>query len=111
MSVLSSPAWTLTLALTAIIEGLTCLFRFGFRLESTRDTASWVAPLTFGIRIHHGYVGVLLCLASWLLIRREPARRATLICGAALALSDLIHHFVVLWLVTGDPQFDLFYPR
>ncbi|HNV68352.1 MAG TPA: hypothetical protein PKO06_01545 [Candidatus Ozemobacteraceae bacterium] len=105
------PTALLTLILTTIIEGVTCLFRFGFKLESTRDTASWVAPLTFGVRIHHGYIGVLLCVVTWLWVRREPTRRALLIIGSALALSDLIHHFVVLWLVTGDPQFDLTYPR
>jgi hypothetical protein len=26
-----------------------------------------------------------------------------------LLASDLVHHFVVLWLLTGSPQFDLFY--
>lgn len=96
--------------LTVLIEGVTCLFRFGLKLESTRDTASWVAPLTFGLRIHHGYVGFLLCLVAMVLAKEENLRRAALLVGLPLVLSDLIHHFIVLWLVTGDPQFDLWYP-
>ena len=39
------------------------------------------------------------------------ARNATLLLGAALFLSDMVHHFLVLWPVTGSPQFDLVYPE
>lgn len=102
--------WKWVFLLTALIEGVTCLFRFGMKLESTRDTASWVAPLTLGLRIHHGYVGLLLCLTALFLARESMTRRMALFVGLPLLLSDLIHHFVVLWLVTGDPQFDLWYP-
>ncbi|NLI76360.1 MAG: hypothetical protein GX442_07960 [Candidatus Riflebacteria bacterium] len=93
----------------ALIEGVTALFRFGLGLESTRDTAATVGRLTGGIRIHHGYIGVLLLLIARRLVREGPARRWALILGWSLALSDLIHHFVVLWLATGSPQFDLVY--
>lgn len=30
--------------------------------------------------------------------------------GAALILSDLAHHFLVLWPIAGDPHFDWVYP-
>lgn len=98
-----------TLVLTALLEGITAGGRFGLRLESTRDTASTVGRLTGGIRIHHGYIGVLLLLIAWRWAREGPARRWGLIVGWSLVLSDLIHHFVVLWLATGSPQFDLVY--
>lgn len=97
------------LAGAALIEGVTAFFRFGLGLESTRDTASTVGRLTGGIRIHHGYLGVLLLLIAWRWAREGPARRWGLVIGWSLVLSDLIHHFVVLWLATGSPQFDLVY--
>ena len=91
------------------IEAVTCVMRFGFGLESTRDTAA-LGSLTGGIRIHHSYIGALMLIASWFM-RRDTALRAwCLRLGAALLLSDLIHHFGVLWLTEGDPQFDLTYP-
>ena len=47
------------LLLAAAIELVTVMLRFGFDMQSTRDTA-WLAPFTFGFRIHHGYFGVIL---------------------------------------------------
>ena len=96
------------LALTAAIEIVTCLLRFYLNLEATRDTAD-LGLFTFGLRIHHGYVGVVVILLG-LLLARGPILTWTLIIGAALLFSDLIHHFLVLWPMTGSPQFDFFYP-
>ena len=96
------------LALTALFEAVTCLFRFGLGLQSTKDTG-FLKTLTFGLRIHHGYIGVLMLGVAGLM----PANnlRAWVVrIGAALVLSDLAHHFLVLWPITGDPHFDLVYP-
>ena len=41
------------------VEALTVGSRFGLGLEATRDTGL-LSYLTYGIRIHHGYVGLLL---------------------------------------------------
>ena len=101
-----------TLLLTLLIESVTLLFRFGFGLEATRDTASSVGRLTFGLRIHHGYIGLLLLpVAAYLRSRFpfSPWPSRLLALGGAMALSDFIHHFLVLWPVTGSPQFDLWY--
>lgn len=92
--------------LTVVFETLTLALRFGAGLESTRDTAP-LGRLTFGLRIHHSYIGALMMLAAhWL---RGPWKMWTLRIGAALLASDLIHHFAVLWPVVGSPQFDLTY--
>ena len=96
------------LLLAAAIEIVTCLLRFSLHLEAARDTRV-LGGLTFGLRIHHGYVGLAMMIAG-LLAARGPWRRRLLVVGAALALSDLVHHFVVLWFVIGDPQFHLVYP-
>lgn len=100
------------LLLTLLFETLTLVLRFGLQLESTRDTASTIGLLTFGIRIHHGYCGALLILIAWGISREAPQlSRYGYLLGWALFLSDTIHHFFVLWPLTGSPQFDLFYPR
>lgn len=96
---------------TVLFEVITCVLRFGCRLESTRDTASTIGRLTCGVRIHHSYIGALLILlACWLWDRFPRVTWWALTIGLGLFLSDLIHHFLVLWLVDGDPQFHLVYP-
>ena len=102
MSPKAAAAWCL--ALTIGIELFTCLLRFGFSLESQKDTA-WMAPFTFGYRDHHGYWGILLAVIAAFGWRRRTIRNALLIVGGALFLSDMIHHFLVLWPVTGSPEF------
>jgi hypothetical protein len=96
------------LALAVPIELITDLARFGLNLQATRDTGV-LAHLTFGLRIHHGYLGLLLCMLAWL--RPGLWRNLALVLGAALLTSDLAHHFAVLWPITGSPQFDLVYPQ
>lgn len=101
-----------TVIWTMIFVAVTCLLRFGLRLESTRDTASTIGVLTFGLRIHHSYIGIALIPIAMLCERRWPQiARQVLLIGMGLVLSDLIHHFVVLWYFAGSPQFDLFYVR
>ena len=100
-----------SVVLTAAIELLTVMLRFGLQLEATRDTASTVGMLTRGIRIHHGYVGVLFVIAALFCVRiRTALSRWMLVAGIALLGSDLVHHFLVLWLAVGSPEFHLVYP-
>lgn len=96
--------------LTVVIELLCILARFGLGFESTVSTASTIGVLTFGLRIHHGYVGALLIVLTWLLRLPSEWLRWFQIIGLALFVSDLVHHFFVLWPLTGSPQFDLVYP-
>jgi len=100
-------AWCLLLA--AAIEILTCLLRFGFHLEASRDT-DFLCGITCGLRIHHAYLGLVLIVLG-LLFARGPVLQWSVIVGAALVISDLVHHFLVLWTVTGKPEFQLFYPH
>ncbi len=98
-----------TLLLTAAIELTTLFFRFAVGMESTRHT-SFLAGFTLGMRIHHGYWGLLLLAVGWLAVRRRGWRNLLIMIGAALVLSDLIHHFLILWPITGSAEFDLWYP-
>jgi hypothetical protein len=100
--------WLYGLVLAAIFEAITAALRFGVDLQIRQDTA-FMAPLTFGWRIHHGYTGTAILLAA-LAIPAGPWRRWTVVLGLALLGSDLAHHFLILWPLTGSPEFDLRYP-
>jgi hypothetical protein len=106
-----TPARVLLLGLfcAVIIEAVTALMRFGLDLQVTRDTGV-IGNYTFGMRIHHGYAGILLLLLASV-FRRPGQRKLVLIIAMGLIFSDLLHHFLVLWPLTGSPQFDLYYPR
>lgn len=97
------------LGLTLAFEGLTCWLRFGRGLTSRNDTR-FMARLTGGIRIHHGYVGLVMMAVVAAIPGVAGAEWAWRI-GWALFLSDAVHHFLVLWPITGSPEFDLTYPR
>ena len=90
------------------MEALTCLLRFGAHMTAG-DSMHWMSSVTFGWRIHHGYVGVLLACCS-LLFRPGWLRNSLLMIGTGLFVSDLVHHFAVLWPLTGSPELLLRYP-
>ena len=48
-------------------------------------------------------------LAFWLERQFPKSSFRLLAVGIGLFVSDMIHHFVVLWIITGNPQFDLLY--
>ena len=97
---------------TGIIEAVSIFLRFGLDIVASRDTQSTVAPLTGNLRIHHGYIGIVLLLLAWFLFKLYPkTARGLGILGAALVLSDLIHHLLVLWPLTGSPELHFFYPN
>lgn len=104
--------WVQIILLTIVLELLTLILRFGMKLESTRDTASTIGRVTFGVRIHHGYCGAVIVLVAWSLSQTHRRLSHILyVVGWALFISDAVHHFLVLWPITGSPQFDLLYPR
>jgi hypothetical protein len=98
------------IGLTLVFEAVTCAFRWGLGLQSTRDTA-FIAPLTRGIRVHHGYVGAACSFGAFAAHGSGWLLAWAFRIGLALVISDLVHHFVVLLWTTGDHQFDLTYPR
>ena len=99
------------IALTAVIELLCVILRFGFGAESTTATASTIGVLTLGIRIHHGYLAAPLIPLGLAWNRGTKSFGWFLfVIGVSLLLSDLIHLFLVLWPMTGSPHFDFTYP-
>jgi len=96
--------WTmaaLVLAWTAGFELVTCVGRFGFGLRS-RIWVDRYRPYTLGVRVHHAYFAAPVLPAA-LLVPMEGWLQAQFIAAAAgLVLSDLLHHFVVLPVLTGE---------
>ncbi len=84
------------------------VLRFGFGLQAHTSTA-WMARFTFGYRDHHGYWGILLLVIAAFAWKRRSLRNALLMIGGALFLSDMIHHFLVLWPIMGSPEFYIRY--
>jgi len=92
------------LILTTAFEAFTCLLRFGLGLKATHH----LAPLhkrTLNLRIHHSYVGAALTLFALTFPSADPLAPWTLRLGIALLASDLIHHFLILWPITGRHEF------
>ena len=100
--------WGSTLVLTAAFEILTIFCRFGLGI-SIKTREKQIKKFTLGVRIHHGYLGLglmLLCggIYYWELLELGYLCLLSII-GWVLLLSDLIHHFLVLKLITGNSEF------
>jgi len=107
----SRARWILLAAgLTIAFEAVTLALRLGMGMESHVATAG-LAAFTMGLRFHHGYLGLLALVAAAWARRKHPehAERLSAV-GVGLVLSDAVHHFVVLWALTGAPSFDFAYP-
>ncbi len=91
----------LTLATTVVFEVLTCAGRFFLGLRS-REIAPRYKRYTLGVRIHHGYVGAVAVPPSFLVSSDPVFSPIFLAVAGGLILSDLVHHFLVLPLTTGE---------
>jgi len=98
--------------LALVFELVTVVLRFGCGLRAGAVTAP-VGKLTGGLRIHHAYVGVLI--SALVVLAGKLLTDTAFVCGLAsglgLVASDLAHHFIVLWAVTGSHEFHIFYEQ
>jgi hypothetical protein len=96
------------LVCTLICELSTCVGRFGFKI-SLKEKEQVIKKLTLGIRIHHGYVGIGMILAAVVanayVSSHSPWPSLLGVVGWGLLLSDTIHHFLVLYFMTGKTEF------
>ena len=89
---------------TVIGEAGTVVVQFLLRWKF-RFVARLVGAITRGVRVHHGYLGAAALLAARLVPLAPAWRHLAFIAGGALVLTDLVHHTLVLWLLTGAPAF------
>lgn len=100
------PDLTTVLAWAVVIEAITILLRFGGKVSSQRLIKKVIKRfhLRFLPHIHHGMIGITLAVLG------EIFGRGMLVnVGLGLLISDIIHHMVILWLLTGSPEFRLLY--
>jgi hypothetical protein len=94
------------LVLLVVIEIVTLIGRFGLGMRAA-DHRDELVRLTLGLRVHHGYPGLLL-VAVWLVARLLHARGhwpgVVGAVGIGLLGSDAVHH-IILKLVTGSADF------
>lgn len=77
--------------LTIVIELVTIFFRLTMRLRSKILQGKLRLP-----RVHHGYIGMVFLLASFVF----PTLSALWVIGWALVISDLLHHYTVMPLLS-----------
>ena len=100
----------LVVVLSLLIELLTAAMRFGLGSQAA-SPSDLVKTCTLGLRVHHLYLGAVCLLLAVALRRRLAMRNLLVVIGAALVLSDLAHHFLVLWPITGHHEFYFVYPE
>ncbi|MEN6449655.1 MAG: hypothetical protein ABFC96_04105 [Thermoguttaceae bacterium] len=87
-----------TLAITALVEGVTVAMRFGSGVSAAEFNAT--APLL--LQIHHMFWSLPLLAALPLVWRRQKLSGTLLGVALGLIFSDLVHHFVVLPVLVGN---------
>lgn len=112
-SAMTSPTTRLrwrVITLTIAIEVFTVAIRYGFDLQAARDGASSIGGLTGGLRLHHGYLGLLFLALALVLRTRAPRLAQHLqVWGLALFLSDAVDHLLVRWPIEGSHGFQFWY--
>jgi len=95
------------------IEGITAMLRFRIGLRADAVTPRTLKRLTFGLHVHHSYTGVAGLGTGLALSGLHLGWWTGWVAAAGLAmlLSDLLHHFAVLWPITGDHEFRARWPE
>jgi len=79
------------------------------KIQNKKNYAKYFLRLKFGsmkknnpfpIRIHHGYIGVIIILATFIY-----SNKILYILGISLLISDIMHHLIFLPLLTGKTEF------
>lgn len=88
---------------TFAIEFATIIARFGFHLRS--GVLQRRMRFLHGIRLHHGYVGILLLI--WAVVGPSP-NAWFWVSGISLISSDILHHWCILRWMTGTSEWTFF---
>ena len=98
--------WQIILITALVIEAVTIFGRFFFKISSKDILMRIMHHYKWKrvIHVHHLFFGlVVIGLAIY------QGSLVGIDLGIGIVLSDLIHHFIVLWVIIGDPEFRLVY--
>ncbi|MEK6846875.1 MAG: hypothetical protein AABY16_01775 [Nanoarchaeota archaeon] len=89
-----------------IVEIITIVGRFKFNI-STKNF--WVSVMRHfnkkhWVHVHHIFLGLIISALALIL-----ESNLALNLGIGIALSDAVHHFLVLWPLVGSPEFHIMY--
>jgi hypothetical protein len=96
-----------TILITAIfIELVTLTVRFSFKIRAKDFYIKIMKKYNLKkfYHFHHLFLGITIALIFYFY---EQAFLFSL--GIGIAASDIIHHFVFLWLIAGNPEFHVVY--
>lgn len=101
--------WKLAIGVLLIIEAVTIFCRFAMKKESkdfhaNRINKKWKKR---GIHWHHFLIGLAIIPLAFLF--RGSVELGLFNIGLGIFLSDMVHHFIVLAVFTGSPEFCLIY--
>lgn len=96
--------WLFLILLGVVIELVTVITRFGLRLRSK----DFKKKIHFPVKFHHLYLGIALFILG--IFYQEGFINflgpiGLLEIGGGIALSDLLHHFIVMKGLTGKTEF------
>jgi len=96
----------LILITTFLIETLTIFGRFVFKISSKNFYIHLTKKLKlkYIIHIHHLFLGIIISIISYYYNLTTFFN-----LGLAMVLSDLIHHFIILQYIIGNPEFHIIY--
>jgi len=96
----------LILITAIVIELITVFGRFFFKISSKEVLTKIMRHYGWQkvIHFHHGFTGVIIALLAFYF-----ESSIGIAFGLGMVLSDIIHHFVVLWFIIGDPEFHVVY--
>lgn len=101
-------SWEIILWTTFILEFITILGRFVLKLKSRDFFEGYMNKKSLKKipHFHHLFIGLIILLIALIL---DNSLYINL--GAGVILSDLVHHFVILWFFIGNPEFHLVYKK
>ena len=88
------------------IELATILIRFAFKISSKDIYVKIMRKFKFKkfYHFHHLFLGIIFALFFYFY-----EQEALFNVGLGIITSDILHHFVVLWLLMGNPEFHVVY--
>tara|TARA_Y100000310_G_scaffold152352_1_gene151853 strand:+ start:488 stop:793 length:306 start_codon:yes stop_codon:yes gene_type:complete len=96
--------WLFAILLAVIIELITVITRFGFKLKAK----PLKEKIGFPVKFHHLYLGIFILVVGLfynITLFSLFGGIALFEIGFGIAFSDVLHHFVVLKLAIGKTEF------